>query len=268
MFGSGTDLIIDPMTYHNMAKKLDKGKGAVITMGSNEIEMNKISGTGLFAGAGNKSGKISRIKKAHKWRDFSDDTLRKGIDTAKYGYEQYQEAVNPLKSEGKKALKGLSKMFGGELESESEDDEVQGGKISFKGIKKAYNKNVKNTKLGKALRDSAGMAIGDVYDKAGKELDKNKYGKPISQYMKDKKGSNVKRLTEMTGVGLKLSGDGKMKTADYRGVRPAVMPRGWNRKNKGSISELFEGNGMKLSGGRCCGCGMMNDKFIFDNVAL
>jgi len=72
----------------------------------------------------------------------------------------------------------------------------------------------------------------------------------------------------MTGVGLKLSGDGKMKTADYRGVRPAVMPRGWNRKNKGSISELIEGNGMKLSGGRCCGCGMMNDKFIFDNVAL
>jgi len=41
-------------------------------------------------------------------------------------------------SEGKKALKGLSKMFGGELESESE---MEGGKISFKGIKNAYNKN-------------------------------------------------------------------------------------------------------------------------------
>jgi len=262
MFGSGTDLIIDPMTYHNMAKKLDKGKGAVITMGSNEIEMNKMEGTGLFAGMGNKSGKISRIKKAKKWRDFSVHTAKQGIDTAKYGFDKYQEAVNPLKSKFKK-------LFGGELESESEEEmEVEGGKISFKGIKKAYNKNVKNTKLGKALRDSAGMAIGDVYDKAGKELDKNKYGKPISQYMKDKKGSNVKRLTEMTGVGLKLSGDGKMKTADYRGVRPAVMPRGWNRKNKGSISELFEGNGMKLSGGRCCGCGMMNDKFLFQNQAL
>ena len=98
-------LIIDPMTYRNMAKKLDKGKGAVITMGSNEIEMNKMEGTGLFAGAGNKSGKISRIKKAHKWRDFSDGTLRKGIDTAKYGYEQYKDAMNPLKSEGKKAFK-------------------------------------------------------------------------------------------------------------------------------------------------------------------
>ena len=198
MFGSGTDLIIDPMTYHNMTKKLDKGKGAVITMGSNEIEMNKISGTGLFAGAGNKSGKISRSKKAKKWRDFSDDTLRKGIDTAKYGYEQYQDAMNPLKSKFKK-------LFGGELESESEsEDEVQGGKISFKGIKKAYKKNVKNTKLGKALRDSAGMAIGDVYDKAGKELDKNKYGKPISQYMKYKKGSNVAKLSQMSGLGLRL----------------------------------------------------------------
>jgi len=111
-----------------------------------------------------KSGKISRHKKATKWRDFSNDTARMGIDTAKYGYEQYQEAVNPLKSK-------MKKLFGGELESESES-EVEGGKISFKGIKKAYNKNVKNTKLGKALRDSTGMAIGDVYDKAGKELDK------------------------------------------------------------------------------------------------
>ena len=234
MFGSGTDLIIDPMTYHNMTKKLDKGKGAVITMGSNEIEMNKMEGTGLFAGMGNKSGKISRHKKATKWRDFSNDTARMGIDTAKYGYEQYQEAVNPLKSEGKKALKGLSKMFGGELESESE---MEGGKISFKGIKNAYNKNVKNTKLGKALRDSTGMAIGDVYDKAGKELDKNKYGKPISQYMKDKKGSNVAKLSQMSGLGLRLQ----------------------------------HGNGLKMGGnGMCCkGCGMAyNDKFIFDNVAL
>ena len=82
-----------------MAKKLDKGKGAVITMGSKEVEMNKISGTGLFAEAGNKSGKINRLKKAGKWRDFSDDTLRKGIDT---GYEQYKDAMNPIKSEVKK----------------------------------------------------------------------------------------------------------------------------------------------------------------------
>ena len=31
---------------------------------------------------------------------------------------------------------------------------------------------------------------------------------------------------------------------------------------------MFEGNGMKLSGGRCCGCGMMNDKFLFSDQAL
>jgi hypothetical protein len=43
-----------------------------------------------LTGAGNKSGKISIIKKANKWADSSDDTLRKGIDTAAYGYKEYK----------------------------------------------------------------------------------------------------------------------------------------------------------------------------------
>jgi hypothetical protein len=119
-----------------MMKKLDKSKGVVIKMGSNEIELNKMEGTGLFAGSGNQSGKISRIKKAKKWRDFSVDTAKMGIDTAKYGYDKYKEATNPVQSK-------LKKMFGfGELEGE--------GMIS--DIKKSYNKNVKNTKLGKAIK--------------------------------------------------------------------------------------------------------------------
>ena len=215
-----------------------------------------MEGTGLMMGAGRKSGKISRIQKAKKWRDFSNETLRDGIDTAKYGYEQYKSAVNPIGSKFKK-------MFGGEMNSDSED-EMEGGNI-FKKIKKGYNKNVKNTKLGSALRDSAGMAIGDVYDKGAKELDKNKYGKPISQYMKDKKGSNVHKLTGYTGLGLKLSGEGKMKTADQRRYRTADV-----RPSSRDIEKWF-GNGMRLRGGAneaCHGSGMQNDKFIFANACL
>jgi len=102
MFGKGVDMIIDPMTFNNMMKKLERGKGAVISMSGADIENNKVEWTGLFAGSGKKSGKISIIKKARKWRDFSDETLRKGIDTGRYGYEQYKEATNPLTSEGKK----------------------------------------------------------------------------------------------------------------------------------------------------------------------
>ena len=182
MFGSGDDMIIDPGNFNNMMKKLERGKGAVISMSGGEIEQNKMEGTGLFADSGRKSGKISRIKKAGKWRDFSDETLRKGIDTARYGFEQYKEATNPLASEGKKALRGLSKMFGGELD----DDEIEGEGF-FDDIKKGYNRKVKNSALGKALRESAGMAIRDGYDRGAKELGKNKYGKPISQYMRNKK---------------------------------------------------------------------------------
>jgi hypothetical protein len=45
--------------------------------------MKKMEGTGLFAGSGYESGKISRFKKATKWRNFSVDTTKQGIDTAK-----------------------------------------------------------------------------------------------------------------------------------------------------------------------------------------
>ena len=227
MFGSGVDLIIDPMTYHNMAKKLDKGKGVVIKMGSNEIEMNKMEGTGLFAGAGNKSGKISRHKKATKWRDFSNDTARMGIDTAKYGYEQYQEAVNPLKSK-------MKKLFGGELESESES-EVEGGKISFKGIKKAYNKNVKNTKLGRALKGSAEKGIDNLYDKGVVKIGNTRHLGKVADFLKKNKKGNVAKLNQMSGLGLRLQ----------------------------------QGKGMRLSGGTCRMCGgSMNDKFIFSDQSL
>ena len=109
MFGSGVDMIIDTMTFNNLMKKLERGKGAIISMSGAEIEQNKMEGTGLFAGSGNKSGKISRRKKAGKWTGYVDDTLRKGIDTARYGFEQYKEATNPLASEGKKQFKDCLK---------------------------------------------------------------------------------------------------------------------------------------------------------------
>ena len=106
--------------------------------------MNKKEGTGLFAGSGNESGKISRIKKATKWRDFSVDTAKQGIDTAAYGYKEYQKAKIPIGSKVK------SQFGGGDME-----EEVEGGRISMSDNKKSYNKNVKNTQLGKALRETS-----------------------------------------------------------------------------------------------------------------
>jgi hypothetical protein len=56
--------------------------------------------------SGNKSGKISRIKKANRWTDYADNTLRKGIDTAAYGHKEYQKAKNPISAK-------VTSMFGG-----------------------------------------------------------------------------------------------------------------------------------------------------------
>jgi len=235
MLGSGVEMIIDPMTYHNIEKHMKKGKGIVIKLGSNEIEMNKMEGTGLFAGAGNQSGKISRVKKAKKWTGYANDTARMGIDTAKYGYEKYQEAKNPVQS-------GLKKMFGF-------GGDMEGGKISMSAIKQSYNKNVKNTKLGKALKETAEKGLGQVYDTGTNMIGNTRHLGSVADVLKKGKKGNVSKLTQLSGLGLKL-GEG-MTDARYR--RPITM-----------------GNGMRMSGGSCCkGCGMeYNDKFIFENVAL
>ena len=235
MLGSGVEMIIDPMTYHNISKKMDRGKGIVIKMGSNEIEMNKMEGTGLFAGSGNKSGKISRVKKAGKWTGYVDDTARMGIDTGAYGYKKYQEAKNPIQS-------GVKKMFG--------FGDMEGGKISMAAIKQSYNKNVKNTKLGKALKETAGTALGQVYDTGTNMIGNTQHLGSVAAALKKGKKGNVSKLVGMSSLGLKL-GEG-MKDARYR--RPITM-----------------GNGMQMSGnGMCCkGCGMeYNDKFLFSDQAL
>ena len=67
---------------------------------------------GIISKVEEMSGGINRLKKANRWRDFSNDTARIGIDTGRYGYEQYKEAMNPVQAEAKKAFGNL---FGGEM---------------------------------------------------------------------------------------------------------------------------------------------------------
>jgi hypothetical protein len=222
MIGSGVDMILDTMTMNNMFKKLDKGKGVVMGLSKAEIDENKMEGTGLF-GAGNRSGKISRFKKAKKWTGFAENLVNTGMDLGERGlsiFNKQKERQSPMGQ--------VKSAFGGEMD---------GGNV-FTNAKKSYNKNIKNSKLGTALRKSTGTILGDVYDKGENELGKNKYTKPISEYMRDSKKGNVDKLTKLSGVGLRL-----------------------------------QGNGMRLSGaGKCCGmCGGsmdMDDKFIFANQSL
>ena len=83
---------------------------------------------------------------------------------------------------------------------------------------------------------------------------------------RNKKGSNVKKLTGYTGLGLKLAGDGRMKSAV---VRPAVMPR--SKIGPEDMKSLMakHGKGLRMAGGECEMCGgSMYDKFLFSDIAL
>ena len=139
--------------------------------------------------------------KKQKRTGYANDTARMGIDTAKYGYEKYQEAKNPVQS-------GLKKMFGfGDLE---------GGKISMADIKKSYNTNVKNTKLGKAIKETAEKGLGQVYDTGTNMIGNTNHLSGIADALKKSKKGNISKLTQLSGLGLKLQGDGVMKDARYR----------------------------------------------------
>ena len=116
---------------------MERGKGVVIKLGSNEIEMNKIQGTGLFAGSGNQSSKISRVKKAGKWTGYANDTARMGIDTAAYGYKEYQKAKNPIGSK-------VKSWFGG--------GDMEGGKISMSAIKQSYHKKLNKYQIRESIK--------------------------------------------------------------------------------------------------------------------
>ena len=129
-------------------------------------------------------------------------------------------------------------MFGfGDLEGE--------GMIS--DMKKSYNKNVKNTKLGKSLKETAEKGLGQVYDTGTNMIGNTRHLSGVADALKKSKKGNVSKLTQLSGLGLKL-GEG-MKDARYR--RPITM-----------------GNGMRMSGGSCSMCGAGNDKFLFSDQAL
>jgi uncharacterized protein with von Willebrand factor type A (vWA) domain len=41
--------------------------------------------------AGNKSGKISRIKKANKWKDFSEGVVKDGLELGQKGLDMFNK---------------------------------------------------------------------------------------------------------------------------------------------------------------------------------
>jgi hypothetical protein len=89
--------------YQEGIRKSPPGKAMLDILESQGV-ISKIEDE--FKGGGNASGKISRIKKANKWTGYADDTLRKGIDTAAYGYKSYKTATNPITAK-------ITSMFGG-----------------------------------------------------------------------------------------------------------------------------------------------------------
>ena len=86
------------------------------------------------------------------------------------------------------------------------EQDVEGGKISMSAIEQSYNKNVKNTKLGKALKETAGTALGQVYDTVTNMIGNTRHLGSVADALKKSKKGNISKLTQLSGLGLKLQG--------------------------------------------------------------
>ena len=87
-----------------------------------------------------------------------------------------------------------------------------------------------------------------MYDTGTEMIGNTRHLGGIADALKKSKKGNISKLTQLSGLGLKLQGDGVKKDARYR--RPITME-----------------NGMRMSGGTCSMCGG-NDKFLFSDQAL
>jgi hypothetical protein len=78
--------------------------------------------------------------------------------------------------------------------------------------------------------------------------------------MRDKRGSNVDKLTGYTGLGLRMAGDGfKKKSQKFQA--DFGTPEDRRRITKHGKGLRMSGDGLRMSCGMCQGCGMMYDKF-------
>ena len=87
-----------------------------------------------------------------------------------------------------------------------------------------------------------------MYDTGVVQIGNTRHLGGVADALKKGKKGNISKLTQLSGLGLKLQG-GEMKDARYR--RPITM-----------------GNDMRMSGGACSMCGAGNDKFLFSDQAL
>ena len=91
-----------------LVKKIMKEQGLNLLQASKFIKDNNLyQKVAKAVGGGNKSGKISRLKKAKKWTGYVKDTINDGMDLGERGLDIYNKQKDPLRK-----VKGL---FGGEM---------------------------------------------------------------------------------------------------------------------------------------------------------
>jgi hypothetical protein len=96
-----------------IVKKVMKEQGLSLGPASKFVKENnvyqKIGKVLKSVGAGNKSGKINRLKKAKRWTEFSKGVVNDGFELGQKGLDMYNKQMDRSSPLGQ-----VKKLFGGE----------------------------------------------------------------------------------------------------------------------------------------------------------
>ena len=92
-----------------------KEKGLTLTQASKFVKDNNLyQKIEKAVGAGNKSGRISRIKKANKWKDFSKSVVEDGMELGQKGLDMFNKQKDRQSPMGQ-----VKRAFGGVVKAPS-----------------------------------------------------------------------------------------------------------------------------------------------------
>ena len=159
--GKAMNITLDPFQIQNHMKLIGSGTGGNIkAVGKDSGKRLIVSGTDRAIRAIDGSG-VNRLKKAGRWEQFANATIRDGIDTAGKAARVYYDSTGPM------AEMGFG--IGGNIKAVGKDS---GKRLIISGTDRAIRaidgSGVNRLKKGQRWEQFANATIRDGIDTAGK----------------------------------------------------------------------------------------------------
>jgi hypothetical protein len=233
--GNQHDVELSAQQFKNLSKAHKKGKASTITFDPFQIQNHM----------GLKGSGVNRLKKAQRWEQFANATVRDGIDTAGKAARVYYDSTGPMAEMGFGIggnIKAVGKDSGKRLIISGTDRAIRaidgsgiGGNI--KAVGKDSGKRLIISGTDRAIQAIDGSGIGDFNKSVHSGLETVMTGKSVNRLKKGQRWEQFANATVRDGIDTA----GKAARVYYDSTGPmaemgfGLKKRGRPRKSGGAL---------------------------------